>query len=137
MLADLAHRDVALAGVALPVELAVLDEERAVPEEAVVEQLGPALPAVGAAEQGALHFLVAVNGRDAEVVPLRAVEIENDGAEADDFRDRPRDQREDGRKVASARTSSVTPTSAPTPQRRAAGASRARTDASIAGCRRP
>ena len=41
-----------------------------------------------------------MNGRDAEVVPLTAVEIENDGAEADDFRDRPRDQREDGRKVA-------------------------------------
>src|SRR5512132_155626 len=100
VLADLAHRDVALAGVVLPVELAVLDEERAVPEEAVVEQLRPALPAVGAAEQGALDILVAVNGRDAEVVPLRAVEIENHGAEADDFRDRPRDQRENGRKVA-------------------------------------
>src|SRR5438876_2068975 len=100
VVADLADGDVALAGVVLPVELAVLDEERAVAEEAVVEQLRPALPAVGAAEQGALHFLVAVNGRDAEVVPLTAVEIENDGAEADDFRDRPRDQREDGRKVA-------------------------------------
>src|SRR5438034_6037750 len=53
VLADLAHGHVALAGVVLPIELAVLDEERSVAEEAVVEQLRPALPAVGAAEQGA------------------------------------------------------------------------------------
>jgi hypothetical protein len=100
VVADFADWDVAVADVVLPVELAVLDEERAVPEEAVVQQLRPTLPAVGAAEQRALHFFVAVNGRDAEVVPLTAVEVEDDGAEAEHFGNRPSDQGEHGREVA-------------------------------------
>src|SRR3954452_7019343 len=100
MVVDLADGDVALAGVVFPVELAVLDEERAVAEEAVVEELRPAFPAVGAAKQRALNFLVAVDGRDQEVVPLTAIEVEDDSAEAEHFRNRPRDQREDGREIA-------------------------------------
>src|SRR2546423_5700045 len=100
VLADLADGDVTLAGVVFPVELAVLDEERAVAEEAVVEELRPAFPAVGAAKQCALNFLVAVNSRDQEVVPLTAIEVEHDSAEAEHFRNRPRDQREDGREIA-------------------------------------
>ena len=100
MLAHLADGDVALAGVVFPVEFAVLDKERAVAEEAVVEELRPALSAVGAADQRALDFLVAVDGLDAEVVPLTAVEVENHRAEADHLGDRPRDQRKYGREVA-------------------------------------
>src|SRR5437764_13321217 len=103
MVVDLADGDVALAGVVFPVELAVLDEERAVAEEAVVEELRPAFPAVGAAKQRALNFLVAVNGRDQEVVPLTAIAVEHASAAAEHFGNRPRDQREDGAAIAAAR----------------------------------
>ena len=92
--------DVAVADVVLPVELAVLDEEGAASEEAIVEQLRPLVPAVGAAEERALNLLVAVDGGDAEVVPLTAVEVEDDGLEAEHVCDRACDQREDGRQIA-------------------------------------
>ena len=60
----------------------------------------PAVPAVGAPEERLPDVLVAVDGRDAEIVPLAAVEVEHDRAEAQHFGNRPRDQRKDGREIA-------------------------------------
>src|SRR6266566_7132233 len=83
----LALGDVAVADVVSPVEFAVFDDVRAAAEETVVEQVCPPVPAVRAAEEGTLRLLVPVHGRDAEVVPFAAVEVEHDGVEPEHLRD--------------------------------------------------
>ena len=68
-------------------------------QEPPLQEPLPAVPPVRAAEERALHRLVPVDGGDAEVVPLAAIEVEDDGAEPERLRDRAGDQREDGRQV--------------------------------------
>jgi hypothetical protein len=78
----------------------VLDEVRPAAQEALVEQRRPLVPVVRAAEQGLADIVVAVHGRDAEVVPLTAVQVQHDRAESEDLGDRLRDQGKDRREVA-------------------------------------
>src|SRR5919204_119383 len=98
--ADLTLGHVPSADVVSPVELTVLDEEGSAAEEAIVEQMRPAVPAVRAPEQRFTNLLVSVDGRDAEIVPLAAIEVEDDGAEAENLGHRPGDEREDRGQIA-------------------------------------
>ena len=72
-----------LARLLLPVDLAVVDEVRAAVAEALGEHRLPVLPRVRRAEQLAAQRLVAVDGADDEVVPRLAVEVDDDGVEAE------------------------------------------------------
>ena len=78
----------------------MLDEVRPAAQEPLVEQRRPLVPVVRAPEQGPADVVVSVHGRDTEIVPLAAVEVEHDRAEAEDLGDRLRDQGEDRREIA-------------------------------------
>src|SRR5207253_3864252 len=60
----------------------------------VRQQLLPAAPLVGAAEQRGARLPAAVHVRDTEVVELAPVEVEDDGLELERFGDRLHDRRE-------------------------------------------
>jgi len=72
-----------LARLLLPVDLAVVDEVRAALAEALGEHRLPVLPGVRGAEQRGAQRLVAVDGADDEVVPRLAVQVDDDGVEAE------------------------------------------------------
>ena len=83
----------------LPVELALRHEVRAALQEPLVEQRLPVATWLHLAEQRLARLVAAVDGRDDEVVPFAAVEVDHDRAEPERVRDGPRDRREELRKL--------------------------------------
>ena len=124
---------IALAGLLLPVELAVVDEVRAAVAEALGEHRLPVLPRVRGAEQRGAQRLVAVDGADDEVVPRLAIEVDDDGLEAERLA-RPRRRPSRARAAARRRSRSSS-------RRRAASAGgrrrRARRSRAARGATRP
>ena len=91
-----------LAGLLVPVDLAVVDEVRPAVAEALGEHRLPVLPRVRGAEQRGAQRLVAVDGADDEVVPRLAIEVDDDGVEAERLRDRGGDRLERARQLVGA-----------------------------------
>ena len=96
---DLELRRVDLHPLAGPVVLAGGDEVGALLEEALAQQPGPVLHAGGLAHQQLLRRLVAEHDDDLEVVPRRAVEVDDDGAVAQRAGDRAGDGFQHGRQL--------------------------------------
>ncbi len=69
-------------------------------EEALAQQPGPVLHAGGLAHQQLLRLLVAEHDDDLEVVPRRAVEVDDDGAVAQRAGDRAGDGFQHGPQLA-------------------------------------
>ena len=80
-------RDVADRRVLGPVELVPGQQEAAVALEVGVEQRAPLRPRARLAQQRLAPLLGAVHGLDPEVVPRRAVDADDDGAEPEGLRD--------------------------------------------------
>src|SRR5207244_3768491 len=87
-------RDVPLADVLAPVERPVRNQVGPAAAVLIRQQLLPAAPLVGAAEQRVTRLRAAVYVRDAEIVELRAVEVEDDGLELERLGDCLHDRRE-------------------------------------------
>src|SRR5580765_2588489 len=71
-----------------PVVLARLDHVRPAVEEPLVEQRPVVVPGAGAADERLLRLLAPAHGRDAKVVPGRAVERDRDRLVAERVADR-------------------------------------------------
>ena len=87
-------RDVGVRGHRRPVERAVADHVGAALLEALVEDRVPDVPAADVADQRLQSGLAAVDRLDPEVVPLRAVQVDDDDAVAQRVGGRPGDRRE-------------------------------------------
>jgi len=83
-----------------PVEVTGLHDVRATPGKALVEQALPVAEVAHLPEQLRPRGVAAVDGRDAEVVPRRPVEIDYHRLVAERFGDRPRDRRQELVQVA-------------------------------------
>ena len=97
VIVDVGHVPPALHG--RPVVLAGRDEERAPPLEARIERAGPALGRLCVAEQDRARLLAPEDADDLEVVPRRAIEVDDDDAVAQRLGDRPGHLREQRRQV--------------------------------------
>ena len=76
-------RDVGRQPVLAPVEVAVLDQVRAAALEALVQQRGPVVRRRGLAEQRVARLVAALDDHGVEVVPRRAVQVDDRRAEAE------------------------------------------------------
>ena len=83
----------------VPVELAGRDEVRAALQEPRVEQRLPLGRRLNLAEQRGPRVVAPVDGRDDEVVPLAAVEVDDDSSEGERVGDRARDRPEELRQL--------------------------------------